>query len=59
MAKAAADRKQKRPPGKTDKAQSERFRETARELDADESHESFEAAFGKLVPPKGGQRGAS
>ncbi|MBT3071677.1 hypothetical protein KKP04_12470 [Rhodomicrobium sp. Az07] len=34
------------------KEQSERFRQTARELEADETGEAFERAFGKIVPPK-------
>jgi hypothetical protein len=32
--------------------QSERFRQTARDLGCDESGEAFERAFGKIVPPK-------
>jgi hypothetical protein len=32
--------------------QSERFKETARELDADESGEAFERTFRKIVPQK-------
>jgi hypothetical protein len=52
MAKVAAGRKQKPPPKKTDKKQSERFKETARELGANESAEDFEVQFRKIVPPK-------
>jgi hypothetical protein len=37
---------------KKTKHQIDRFRETARELEADESGEAFERAFGKIVPPK-------
>jgi hypothetical protein len=48
MAKAAG---KKRKPQKTDKAQSERFKETARELGADENSAAFERAFRKIVPP--------
>ena len=47
-----ADAKQKRRPEKTDKKESERFKETARALGADESPENFERVFEKLVPPK-------
>ena len=32
--------------------QSRRFEEAAREAGADESGETFERAFGKIVPPK-------
>jgi len=52
MANIAKGKKQKRPT-KTDKRQSERFKETARKLGADESPERFEATFRKLVPAKG------
>ena len=44
--------KPKPKPKLTDKKQSERFIETARELEADESGESFERAFEKIAPPK-------
>jgi hypothetical protein len=36
-----------------DKAQYERFREFAREHDADDSPEAFDRHFRKIVPPKG------
>jgi hypothetical protein len=36
----------------TDTEQSERFTETARRLEVDESGKAFERAFTKLVPPK-------
>lgn len=49
MAKAE---KPKNKPQMTDKAQSERFRRTARELGCDESEEAFEQAFKKIVPPR-------
>ena len=32
--------------------QAEKFADLARELECDESPEAFEAAFGKIVPPK-------
>ena len=35
-----------------DPAQSKRFVETAREIEADESGEAFRRAFEKIVPPK-------
>jgi hypothetical protein len=49
MAKAV---KQKRKPKLTDKAQYERFVETARKLGVNESMEDFQAKFRKIVPPK-------
>jgi len=36
----------------TEAERSRRFKETARELEADETGESFERAFKKIVPPK-------
>jgi hypothetical protein len=43
----------KPPSGKIeDKAQYERFREFAREVETDESPEAFDRAFRKIVPPK-------
>lgn len=42
--------KSKRKPD--DKAQSERFKEKAREIEADETGEVFEEAFKKIAPPK-------
>ena len=36
----------------TEAERSRRFTETARELEADETGESFERAFKKIVPPK-------
>jgi hypothetical protein len=49
MAKAE---KPKNKPQMTDKAQSDRFRETAQKLECDWSEEAFEEAFKKIVPPK-------
>jgi hypothetical protein len=43
--------KQQKPKA-TDKQQSERFRETAREHGADQSMEEFERAFKKIAPIK-------
>jgi len=47
-----AGEKQKRTPKMTDKRQYERFVETARKLECDESEEAFEHKFAKIVPPK-------
>lgn len=48
-----ADEKQKPKPKKlTQKEQSERFRQTARELECDESGDALERAFAKIVSPK-------
>lgn len=38
----------------TQKEQSERFKETARQLDVDESGEAFERAVDKILPTKPG-----
>jgi hypothetical protein len=47
-------RKPKPPPKRkmTKAEQSERFKETARTLGADESGEAFKRAFERVVPPK-------
>lgn len=42
----------------TDKEQSERFKETARELGADETGETFEKSFSKIVHPRRASREA-
>jgi hypothetical protein len=48
---ARADTKLKTKRKKlTQKEQSERFRETARKLDCDESEDALERAFKKIVP---------
>jgi hypothetical protein len=52
MAKAGAPKKAKPKPKLTDKAQSERFKEAARKVGADESGEQFDAAMDKILPPK-------
>jgi hypothetical protein len=55
MAKARTTRKTaQKPPSRKieDKEQYERFREFAREVEADESVEAFDRAFKKIVPPK-------
>lgn len=49
----------KRTPGLSDKEQSERFKETAREIGADESGKAFKRAFRKIISsklPKGSQK---
>jgi hypothetical protein len=50
MAKAVT-KKKKAKPKLSDKEQSERFKEAARELSVDESGEHFERAFRKIVQP--------
>jgi hypothetical protein len=47
-----AGEKQKRTPKIKDKRQYERFQETARKLECDESEEAFEREFAKIVPPR-------
>lgn len=42
----------KKPSEADEKPQHDRFKEAAREAGADESGETFERAFGKIVPPK-------
>ena len=49
MAKAGAPKKAKPKPKLTDKEQSERFKQTARELGVDESGKEFEKAFKAMV----------
>jgi hypothetical protein len=44
--------KPKNKPQMTDKAQSERFRKTALELECNESEETFVKAFRKIIPQK-------
>jgi hypothetical protein len=43
----------RRDPKPDDPAQSKRFVETAREIEADESGDLFQRALEKIVPPKG------
>jgi hypothetical protein len=52
MAPPKKARKKQRSPKGTDKKQSERFKETARELAADMSFEDFKRTFQKLLPAK-------
>jgi hypothetical protein len=50
----AARKTAQRPPSRKieDKAQYERFREFAREVEADDDPEAFDRRFRKIVPPK-------
>jgi hypothetical protein len=52
--KAKTRKTAKKPPSRKtqDKEQYERFREFAREVEADESVEEFDRRFQKIVPPK-------
>lgn len=58
MAKADGEKPRPKPTGKKapaakgEKSQRERFIETAREIEADESGQFFENAFARLVPRK-------
>jgi len=52
MGKAGTPKKKKAKPKLTDKKQSERFIETARELGVDESGKRFHTAVEKLLPAK-------
>ena len=52
MAKAGTPKKKKAKPKMTDKEQSERFKETARELGVDESGNEFEEALNRIIPQK-------
>jgi hypothetical protein len=49
--------KRKKPNPKSDKAQSSRFLEAAKKLEADESGESFAKAIDVLVPKRQGEKG--
>jgi hypothetical protein len=51
---ASPKRKPKPKPEKdaSEKPQSERFKETARKLEADQSGVSFKRALGEILPPK-------
>lgn len=50
MARKPTAKKKLKKPG--NKAQSERFKETARKLGVGETIEAFEGAFAKIAPPK-------
>ena len=47
-----AGEKQKRTPKTKDKKQSERFKEAARELGAEESSDAFDRVLGEMARPK-------
>lgn len=49
MAKAGAPKKPKAKPKLDDKEQSERFKQTARELGVDESGKGFDATIRKIL----------
>jgi hypothetical protein len=49
MAKAGTPKKKPAKPKLTDKEQSERFKETARQLGVDESGEIFDRAIEKIL----------
>jgi hypothetical protein len=53
MAKAGTPKKKPAKPKLSDKEQSERFKQTARELGVDESGEAFERAFETIVSSGG------
>jgi hypothetical protein len=55
MAKAGEPKKQKVKPKLTDKKQSERFIETARELGVDETGKRFEKTFAAISKSKAGK----
>jgi hypothetical protein len=54
MAKAERPRPtgKEKARGKDEKPQAERFIEAARQIGADETGESFERAFAKIIPPR-------
>jgi hypothetical protein len=52
MAKATEAKKKKAKPKLSDKEQSERFKQTARELGVDETGQEFELALEKIIPAK-------
>ncbi|NOX81726.1 MAG: hypothetical protein GXP06_01795 [Alphaproteobacteria bacterium] len=44
-------------PKEKPKSQKQRFIETAKDLECDESEEAFEDSFESIVPPKGESKG--
>lgn len=44
-------------PKEKPKSQKQRFIETAKGLECDESEEAFEDSFSRVVPPKSGTKG--
>jgi hypothetical protein len=60
MAKAGVPKKAKPKPKLTDKEQSERFKQTARDLGVDEAGKEFERAIGRIIrPAKTSPKGAA
>ena len=62
MASGAPQNTARKPTGKkakrlSQKEQSERFKEAARELEVDESGEAFECALDRVLPTKGNNKG--
>jgi len=51
MAKAGTPKKKKAKPKLSDKEQSERFKQTARDLGVDESGKEFERVFERIAKP--------
>lgn len=51
-----AGKARNKPPALKGKTQHERFVETAKSLEVDESGEAFERAMRVIAPPKGGRR---
>jgi hypothetical protein len=58
MAKADTPKKKKAKPKLTDKEQSERFKEAARELGVDETGNTFEEAFDRIARSLGAKKPA-
>jgi hypothetical protein len=52
MAQRPKAKPKRKSPRNTDKEQSERFIETARKLEADESGKRFERAFKRILPKR-------
>lgn len=53
MAKAGTSKKKPAKPKLSDKEQSERFKQTARELGVDETGNAFKRAMDTIFSPKG------
>jgi hypothetical protein len=57
--KADTGRKRRKPDKKTEKSQRERFIETARALDSDETGREFDKALGRIFPRKSSSKPTS
>ncbi|MEP0313239.1 hypothetical protein [Hyphomonas sp.] len=55
-ARSSPKKAEKPEAAEKEKSQRERFIEAAREIGVDESGETFERAFGLIVPPKAGRK---